>query len=75
MGQHRALAAAGSTAGVQDGGQVIGATAGRFVLIPKIGGTLQQRTRAVVIQREHVGRAGFEGDLADPCLLYTARCV
>ena len=66
MGQHRALAAAGGAAGVQDRGQVVGLHGHTGVGVAAMGGAVQQAAGAVVAQREHVGGAGREGDLADP---------
>ena len=64
--EHRALAAPGGAAGVEDGGQVVRAPRHGHVPVAAMRGTLEQRAGAVVVQREHVAGAGLERDLADP---------
>ena len=66
VGQHRALAAPGGAAGVNDGGQRVGAAGCHLVLVAVVGGALQQAAAAVLAQREHMARAGLERELADP---------
>jgi hypothetical protein len=64
--EHRALAAAGGAAGVQDGGEVVVAAQRRLVHVGVLRRALQQRARAVVAEREHVDRAGPERNLRQP---------
>ena len=64
--QHRALAAPGGAAGVQNGGQVVGLPEGDVVFVRATRGAGQQRAGAVVAQGEDALGAGLEGDLADP---------
>ena len=69
VAQHRALAAPGGAAGVEDGGQVVGAacgTTGRGGRQHEVRSALQQRAGAVVVEREHMRHAGLERELADP---------
>ena len=66
MREHGALAAAGGAAGVEDGGQVVGAAGHGLVLVAVVGGALEQAAGAVVTQGEHMLRAQGEGDFADP---------
>ena len=64
--QHRALAAAGGSAGVHDGGQVVAAAHGRHVLVGVDGGALEQAAGAIVVQREDMRRACQERGPAQP---------
>ncbi len=64
--EHGALAAPGGAAGVDDDRKVVGLAARRRVRVGVVRGALQQGAAAVLAQREHVARAGLEGDLADP---------
>ena len=66
MREHGALAAAGGAAGVEDGGQVVGAAGHGLVLIAVVRGAIEQAAGAVVTQGEHMLRAQGEGDFADP---------
>ena len=64
--EHRAFAAPGGAAGVEDRGQVIGLTRHRLVLVAVVRGPLQQAAGAVLAQCEHMLRPRLESDLADP---------
>ncbi len=66
VAEHRALAAPGGAAGVEDGGQVVGRAHGRHVHIAVPGGPVEQAAGAVFVEREDVRRAGLESDLAHP---------
>ena len=69
--QHRALAAPGGAAGVEDGGQIVGPTLGRRVLVAVVRGALEQAAGAVVVQGEHMARAGLKGNFAHPPKVFT----
>ncbi len=64
--EHRALAAPGGAAGVEDGGQIVGLPGRRRVAVAAMGGALEQAAGAVFVQGEHGLRTGLEGNLADP---------
>ena len=66
MAEHGAFAAPGGAAGVDDGGQVIGAAVRGFMGLAKLRRARQQRAAALVVEREHMARAGRKGELADP---------
>ena len=64
--QHRALAAARGAAGVQNRRQVISLTHHDFMLVAAVGGAIQQRAGAVVIERKDMLRAGGKRQFAEP---------
>ncbi len=57
MAQHRPFAAPRGATGVDDGGDVIGFAVNRCVQITVVRSALQQTACALVIQRDHIGRA------------------
>ncbi len=64
--QHRALAAPGGAAGVEDRRQVVGAFARRRVLLAHQRRAVEQAAAAVVAEREDVARAGLERQAREP---------
>ncbi len=66
VAQHRALAAPRGARGVEDRGQVVGRAPRWLVAVAVQRGALQQRAAAIVVEREHVRRAGLERDLRHP---------
>lgn len=67
--EHRALAASGGAARVEDRGEVVGRLFRGRVLVAALRRHFEQRAGAVVVQREHVPRARRIGDGPDP------RCI
>ena len=66
VAEHRALAAAGGAAGVEDRGQVVGASCRRPVAVGLDRGALQQAAAAGVVEGVDVRAAGREREPADP---------
>ena len=60
MAEHRAFAAAGGTAGVQNGGQIRRCPRSRLVHITVLGRALQQAASAVFVKSENVLHATGE---------------
>lgn len=66
MAEHRALAASGSPAGVDDGGEIRAASCHHRVPIAAGAGALQQGPGAVVVEREDMAGTGLERQWTDP---------
>ena len=66
MRQHGALASARGAAGVQNSSQVVGILKHHLVLIFLMRSALKQGACSIVIQSEHMLRACFECNFADP---------
>ena len=66
MAEHGTLAAAGGAAGVDHGRQIAGFARGDGVHIAVLRSALEQAALALVVQREHILRAGLKGELAGP---------
>ena len=66
VAEHRALAAPGRAAGVEDRGQVVAVALGGRVRVAEVRRPLEQAAAAVVVEREDVARAGREGELGRP---------
>jgi len=66
VGQHGTFAAPSGATGVDDDGQVIRRAAGACLHVAVNGGTRQQRTLALIVQRENVACARTEGDFGHP---------
>ena len=71
MRQHGALASARGAAGVQNSSQVVGILKHHLVLIFLMRSALKQGACSIVIQSEHMLRACFECNFADPSKIGT----
>ena len=67
--EHRALAAAGGAARVEDGREVVGAARHRLLEVALQHGALEQVAGAVLVEHEDVLHAGLERELAHPAVV------